>query len=546
MTSRRVFLAGGAATLGLGALGANAVSASGRATVRVADAGAARPISPWVYGDNAIGRMDGGLHARDAAIDARSTIRRLGGNLMSTYNWTNNASNSGKDWKHYNGRTLGHFIGIEGEAATRPAAVIERVHEDAQAMGAATIVTLPVSGHVAADADGPVSPEERAPSARWIPVVWRDTAKAEDPIDPSVADMGHLLRRLIARYGSAAEDTGIRIYALDNEPALWRETHPLARPEEATAERFIADSIAAARIIRRIDPTARIIGPSSWGLTGYLDFHGRFRRRRGRQTPNFLAAYLDAFRKASDREGARLLDAIDVHWYPQSDAGELFRTEDPALTDALLQAPRSLSEPGFRERSWVGGMRRELARADLDLPILPSLRALCDAWFPGTQVAVTEFNYGGPGGPATTLALADALGRFGREGVAIATHWGALEGAVCEAYRLFRGETDAEAYPDFSLATWTDTPQAISAFAARDAEDGRLSLMLINKDAEPRPVTLALDRPGRLPLLRTVGVDRDRPQTTPIDILSETTDEEATLLMPGRSVRRLDFGPRPV
>ncbi len=50
-----------------------------------------------------------------------------------------------------------------------------------------------------------------------------------------------------------------------------------------------------------------------------------------RRYGSILAAYLDAFRQASERDGLRLLDALDVHWYPFSDRGTLYRTEDPAL-----------------------------------------------------------------------------------------------------------------------------------------------------------------------------------------------------------------------
>ena len=70
-------------------------------------------------------------------------------------------------------------------------------------------------------------------------------------------------------------------------------------------------------------------------------------RRHG----SFLSAYLDAFREASERDGRRLLDALDVHWYAFHRNGDLYRGEKPELDEAKLSAPRSLDEEGFREDS---------------------------------------------------------------------------------------------------------------------------------------------------------------------------------------------------
>ena len=50
--------------------------------------------------------MDGGGPSVGFDRAAGVTVRRLGGNLMTAYNWLNNATNAGKDWKHANGAFL--------------------------------------------------------------------------------------------------------------------------------------------------------------------------------------------------------------------------------------------------------------------------------------------------------------------------------------------------------------------------------------------------------------------------------------------------------
>jgi hypothetical protein len=49
------------------------------------------------------------------------------------------------------------------------------------------------------------------------------------------------------------------------------------------------------------------------------------------------------------------------------------------------------------------------------------MRDWVDTWYPGTRLAITEYNWGGLDGLNGALAQADVLGIFGREGLALAT-----------------------------------------------------------------------------------------------------------------------------
>ena len=90
-----------------------------------------------------------------------------------------------------------------------------------------------------------------------------------------------------------------------------------------------------------------MLGPASWGAPEFVDFRKAPDWDVYKRHGSFLGAYLDAFRQQSDRDGRRLLDALDVHWYPFSRRGDLFRTEDEKLSGAILDAPRSFDEFGL-------------------------------------------------------------------------------------------------------------------------------------------------------------------------------------------------------
>ena len=261
---------------------------------------------------------------------------------------------------------------------------------------------------------------------------------------------------------------------------------------------------APRQAIKTVDPAALVLGPASWGAPEFVDFRKAPDWDEFKQHGSFLGAYLDAFRHASEREGRRLLDALDLHWYPFSRRGDLFRTEDAKLSGAILDAPRSFDEAGFCEDSWVADALGCRPREGLFLPLLPSLKAIVDDKYPGTGLSFGEFNFGGAGLLASGLAVADALGRFGRFGVSCATHWGSLAGFIGEAYRLYRQpDSDGERFGETALPVAGSGPD-LSFFAARSEKSGRLSLVAINRSEGPAAFDLAFAS-GRAPALRAVS-----------------------------------------
>jgi len=478
-------LVGGALTRSAGALaGATPV------TVELRLSAARKPIDPLVFGNNDIGTMGGGAPSATLDRPLGVTLRRLGGNAVSTYNWTNGANNFGKDWHHLSGLGVPGYY-LDGAAAkAEQFSAIRSVHERALADRARSLIQLPIGPWVAADTNGVVTPNEAAPSPRWTPVTWTDSGRLEPSIDRRQANIPQLLRRLVARYGRASSGKGILAYSLDNEPALWHESHPRAHPRRMPIATFLKRSVEAARRIKAIDPSALVLGPSFWGSTALVDFHDAPDwRRYASRYDSMLALYLHTFRKAERRAGRRLLDLLDVHWYPYSDYGQIRNTTDPALASAILDAPRTLTEPNFVERSWVGRSLGRWPTGGLSLPILPSLREVVRRWYPGTGLAVTEFNYGHL--PESALALADVLCRYLQQGVRMACHWGRLVPPIGEAYRLYRDVDGSGTSFAGSLVPTNGAPSALSVAAALDRGPApRLHVVLINRSEVPLAVTL--------------------------------------------------------
>ncbi len=437
------------------------------------------PISPYVYGTN-----------QDIS-DAPVTARRMGGNRITGYNWENNASNAGSDWYHSSDSFMTN--GIPGNQANVPGISITSFHDRGLAAGVGySIVTLPMAGYVARDKNGTVGTTEAAPSPRWAEV--RNTKDGPLLASPDTSDgyvyTDELLRFLVDRYGSAASPRGIRAYAFDNEPDLWSSTHTRLHPSQPTCVELLSRSIDLARTVKRIDPAAETFGFVSYGFSGYYSFQGATdwateQAKGAGRYRWFVDYFLDRMRQASESDGRRLLDVLDLHNYSEHAAGGVRVSETTdygniACNKGRLQAPRGLWDPTFVENSWIGQWFSSF------LPLLPNVRASIDAFYPGTKLAFTEYNAGGEGHISGGIAQADYLGIFGRYGVYAANVWQLHSDATysAAAFRLYRNYDGAGGtFGDLSVSARASDTAVASVHAALDSRDeSKLHLILLNKN----------------------------------------------------------------
>lgn len=197
----------------------------------------------------------------------------------------------------------------------------------------------------------------------------------------------------------------------------------------------------------------------------------------------YLDCYLDQMKQASDAAGIRLLDVLDVHYYSES-----------ARVGAQdrVQSVRTLYEKGFRENSWIGQWCQD------NLPLLPTIQASIDRYFPGTKLAITEYNYGGEDVSAT-IAMTEALGCYADAGVYLATLWGG-NGYQFAGINLYTDyDRKGAGFGDLLLPARTDDVSLCSAYAALSSgQAGKLTVAITNKsEDQPLEAVLAPERRGR-------------------------------------------------
>lgn len=456
-------------------------------------------ISPLIYGTNQ--QMEG---------DENLTTMRLGGNRMTAYNWENNASNAGADWFHSSDTYMCSAIEYPlsaTECASSASGVVDHFVEYSKNHGYVPIVTLPMSGYVAADKLGDVLAAEAAPSARWKiqqPKKGSAFQYPPNPADNYVYD-DEQVWHLVQKYGTSAAG-GVRIYELDNEADLWDSTHLRIHPTAVGAAEWVTKGVALSKAIKDVDAGAEVFGPVFFGVWSMLSQGADWNAVKGSHQW-YASYYLDQMKQASDADGGRrLLDAIDIHYYSEAreglyppfnySSGQCRITED-ACTSALaqqsrLQAPRALWDPAFTENSSVGQW------ATTALPLIPKVQAAINAYYPGTKIAFTEHAFGGGNDYSGGIATADSLGIFGKYGVYVATLWKTAYGLFhSAAYKLFRNYNGINGtYGDTKVYCESDDITNMTTYASiNGTDDSVVHLIVLNKASTAQTANASITSP---------------------------------------------------
>jgi hypothetical protein len=429
-------------------------------------------ISPHIYGINyaAINDVDG-------QWGTGATTRRWGGNPTSRYNWRIGAWNTALDyyWRNVsigNDTQLGHQEYLTGNWEH----------------GATSAMTIPMIGYVSKDDESyafPVSEfGEQDSTDPDIPDAGNGYTPDEQPIPPgdpsrtsvrsTPADATEWIRSMLDEAEAAGQPAPF-MYFLDNEPDLWNTTHRDVHPEPSTYDEIRDLGIAYGEAIKAADPTALVAGPTSWGWPGYFysaldaeDGFGDTPDHDAHGGTDFLAWYLQEMAAYEARTGTRLLDVLDVHFYPQN--GVYLGDGSPELR---MRSTRALWDPTYLDESWI----------EDEVQLLPRLQGWVDEHYPGTRISIGEYSFGGEGHISGGAAQVEALGRFGQFGVFAAYYW-THPPENSPTWWAFRAFTDYDgqgsAFGDLSLPTTADEP--LSVFASRRGDDA--VLVVVNRTGE--------------------------------------------------------------
>ncbi|MCU0696097.1 MAG: glycoside hydrolase family 44 protein [Myxococcaceae bacterium] len=487
-----------------GGVGGGAAVAGGAAGGAAAGGAAApleldRPLTPGSPGPADVTftvRSDRGRHAISPLIYGtnqpanaqrnRFSLLRLGGNRLTAYNWENNASNAGSDFQFQNDGYL--------SASNTPGQLIADRLRAAQSIGAALLVTVPLVDFVAADKNG--GGDVRRSGSGYLSTRFkqnRQTKGAPLSLTPDVGD-GFVYQDEFVNWVRQNAGATPVLFSLDNEPDLWSDTHAEVHPAKVGYVELVTRALDGARAVKRTWPEAPVTGFVSYGWNGYVTLQNA---PDAAGKGEFVDFFLAQTAMASQAAGTRLVDYLDLHWYPEARGGgqRIIGTDTSAASvQARVQAPRSLWDASYVESSWIVQTVNGEA-----LRLIPRLRERIARLNPGTKLAFTEWNYGAGGHVSGAVATADVLGLFGREAVELATHWKLEDAepfadAAFEAFRNFDGQGGA--FGDTSLEATSSAVAMATVYASVSAlEPGRTVLVAINKDTVARTAGITVAHP---------------------------------------------------
>jgi hypothetical protein len=514
----------GSATVNLAA----PVAAAGPA-LRVDAGNQTRAISPYIYGMNAY------LLDSTTAKNINVPIDRWGGDSTARYNYLLDVTNESNDWyfENANGTDGDGLPGVSGETAF-DALVLSN-----NSIGAKTLGTVPVQGWVAKDDVNCGFPASTYPSQyafdpynsncgdglmpNQTDITGNDPTVTSTAVGPSWA--GNWVTYLVGKFGNAASGSGVAIYDLDNEPSWWDATQRDVHPVPFTYDEVTTNGIATAAAVKAADPTAEVSGPvmDFWwdyfyskkdvesGWSSGSPCFGPWSSPIDRQAHNgipLIEYYLQQFAAYEATNNVRLLDYLDLHTYfaaqyngaavgltTAGDTGEqqarLNSTRvfwDSTYTDPNYQQPNYTSDPNYTTSCTPPAQAPQL---------IPMMLGWVANNYPGTKLAIDEYNWGGLEAINGAVAQADILGIFGREGLDLGTFWPTTNPTSqvpgMTAFQIYRNYDGANStFGDTALASTSGNQGTLSVYGALRTADNMVTVVVINKTYGDLTATLSL------------------------------------------------------
>ena len=476
-------------------------------------------ISPYIYGTN--------YASSEMLEDTRFTSNRWGGNATSKYNYTRDLSNSGSDWYFLNG-----FSKPEGTPEQEKG--YYRFIKDTLDAGADVNFTIPMLPWIAKphpDKEGRYCsfPLELFPKQEKSGSEGCGNGKLPNgdliwDFDPNYALIKNspeiqkgLVENIKKAFGGAA-NKGVKFFTLDNEPGLWMFTHRDAAPKGVSAEELAELSEKYALMIKSVDPAAKVMGFAAWGVKalagstsdytppgpeGYKRFdkfkpeeeQQRWSERKKHGGKTQLEYLLQRFRQMEQKHGKRLIDIVDIHWYPElygTDAkGQKHRLSndqpfDHVIAKKQMEAVREWTDPTFvpDEKSidswtYLPNLRKDLW--DPYHPVLPALTKIVNENYPGTKLAINEYHTGGNDHYHGAIVRAAVYGAFMQEDLYMAENWSQVDSRKFLYYvqQLFGNYDGKGARVSGRFVRSTSTSPELASFVAKDG--GRWQTVLVNK-----------------------------------------------------------------
>ncbi len=471
------------------------------------------PVPPYFNSTN--------FMTADELRDGGFQSTRWGGNATSKYNYQRDLSNSGSDWFFLN-------------QVAKPEGTPEQEKSYYQFIQAAVTAgvdvnfTIPMIPWIAkpAPADGdrlcsfPASlypQQHRIGSEKCGDGLKPDGKEKITGNDPSLAMVPNSpeFQRGLVKHITTQFPGRVKFFTLDNEPGLWKETHRDVYPKGYSTDQLVDMSVRYASMVKSVNPAAQIMGLAAWGMMELagsdLDYSADWSDRKAHGDEPNLVSFIRGMRKASASQGKRLLDVVDVHWYPEVyyvKGGKKLRLSDdidfdPVVAEKQFEALRELWDPAFKLadvglESWAFSNGNDARLWTPFHPTIPALKGIIERAWPGTKLAINEYSSGSASRYHGALLRSALLGIFMQEDLYMSQVWAQPGKASFSfyAHKLYGNYDGQGGRVRGAFVPTTTSNEDLLVYAARD--DARTYVVIVNKNQrQPASADLRLPRAAR-------------------------------------------------
>lgn len=459
-------------------------------TIKVDPASGFKKISPYIYGrnnsfssTNPNWTLSSGEYTQihDAGV---TFFRESGGNNCTKYNWQKKLS-SHPDW----------YNNVYAHDWDETAKTIQKNFPQAQGMWAFQLLGKAAKTNQANFNDWGYN------QSNWWPGVSQNLAgngilnptgtKAIKDGDiniylqdwPADSTTG-IINHWFGTNGIGLNKSQVKYWNMDNEPEIWNGTHDDVVPKQIPAEDFMQRYFAVAKQARKLYPDIKLVGPVTANEWQWYNWDGPV-SYKGRNVP-WIEYFILRCAEEQKSSGIRLLDIVDLHFYPYTN-----KTED------IVQLHRVFFDENyiFPEANGVKNVNGSWDNSQNKEYIFTRINQWLATYFGSghnIKLGVTELGFNNQNANTTAVTYASMLGEFMNHEVEIFTPW-SWENGMWEILHLFTKYNQS-----YAIQSTSSNETLASAYSSMNATKDSLTIVLVNRSINA-PQQVAVDISGFIP-----------------------------------------------
>ncbi|MEP7266285.1 MAG: glycoside hydrolase family 44 protein [Saprospiraceae bacterium] len=440
------------------------------------------PVSPYIYGrNNSLSNFSfGGISIEDSIRLADARVRLLregGGNNSTKYNWRRKLQ-SHPDW--YN-NVYSNDWGIQAAGA-------QKSFPNAQVMFSFQLIGKAARTNQFNFNDWGYNMsqwwEGTAQNLAGNGVLNNSGTKAkvngdpnlylEDwPADSTIGILNNWFNVL------KLDKTKLRYWNMDNEPEIWNGTHDDIMPNQLSAEDFMQRYFSVAKKARALYPEIKLVGPVTANEWQWYNWDNNVINYNGKPY-TWLEYFIARVAEEQKKTGIRLLDVLDIHFYPGTSKPE----EIVQLHRVFFDRDYVFPEANGIKRingGWDASQNKEYIFGRINDWLNNYL-----GQNHGVTLGLTEVGINGNDPTITAIWYASTLGEFMKNGVELFTPWSWKTG-MWETLHLF------SKYNQTSFVSNSSSDEKnVSAYSTINQNKDSVTIALVNRATTTKSIHLTL------------------------------------------------------